>query len=223
MTAEVQLTVAGVLFDSDGVLVDSHRQVEVAWRSLCTEFGVDYASLAHELVGVPARQTLERHLAGDALERAVARLEDLEVETADPTDPVPGAPALLAALPVGRWAIVTSATRRLGEARWRGAGIPLPDRSVTFDDVRRGKPDPEPFLAGAAMLGVDPARCVVFEDSASGADAAAAAGAQVVAVGAQRWRFEPVARIADLTAVAVVRADADGVTLALRPVPAGVR
>lgn len=213
MTAVVELTVAGVLFDSDGVLVDSHRQVELAWRRLCSEFGVDYAALAAELIGVPARQTLARHLAGDALERAVARLEDLEVETADPTDPVPGAAALLTALPAERWAVVTSATRRLGEARWRGAGLPLPAHSVTYDDVHRGKPDPEPFLTGAARLGVAPADCVVFEDSASGADAAVAAGARVVAVGDHRWRVEPVARVPDLTAVTVVRTDGTGVTL----------
>lgn len=213
----IELTVTGVLFDSDGVLVDSHRQVEVAWRTLCAEFGVDYATLAGQLVGVPARQTLRRHLGGDALERAVERLEELEVETADPTDPIRGAHELLAALPAERWAIVTSATRRLGEARWRGAGLPVPRRSVTYDDVTHGKPDPEPFLVGAARLGVDPGGCVVFEDSASGADAAAAAGARVVAVGDQPWRVEPVARIADLTAVSVVTSDAAGVTLSIRP------
>jgi sugar-phosphatase len=211
----VEITVAGVLFDSDGVLVDSHRQVEVAWRTLCDEFGVDYARLATELVGVPARQTLARHLAGDALERAVVRLEELEVETADPTDPIAGAHGLLAALPADRWAIVTSATRRLGEARWRGAGLPLPRRSVTYDDVQLGKPHPEPFLTGAARLGVAAGDCVVFEDSASGADAAVAAGARVIAVGSQPWRVDPIARIADLTAVTVVAATTDGVTLAV--------
>jgi sugar-phosphatase len=211
----VEITVAGVLFDSDGVLVDSHRQVELAWRTLCGEFGLDDARLATELVGVPARQTLARHLDGDALERAVVRLEELEVETAEPTDPIAGAHALLAALPADRWAIVTSATRRLGEARWRGAGLPLPRWTVTYDDVRLGKPHPEPFLTGAASLGVTAADCVVFEDSASGADAAVAAGARVVAVGSQPWRVEPVARIAALTAVTVVAETTDGVTLAL--------
>lgn len=215
MSRTVEITVAGVLFDSDGVLVDSHRQVEVAWRSLCGEFGVEYARLAAELVGVPARQTLARHLGGDALERAVVRLEELEVETAAPTDPIAGAHELLAALPPDRWAVVTSATRRLGEARWRGAGLPLPRRSVTYDDVRLGKPHPEPFVTGAERLGIAAADCVVFEDSASGADAAAAAGARVVAVGVQRWRVEPVVRIADLTAVTVAGVSSSGVTLAL--------
>jgi mannitol-1-/sugar-/sorbitol-6-phosphatase len=223
VSGTLELTVSGVLFDSDGVLVDSHRQVEVAWRTLCAEFGVSYATLATELVGVPARQTLARHLGGDTLERAVARLEELEVATARPTDAVAGARRLLAALPADRWAIVTSATRRLGEARWRGAGLPLPLRSVTYDDVRHGKPDPEPFLTGAERLGIAPQDCVVFEDSASGADAAVAAGARVVAIGAQPWRVEPAARIADLTAVTVVDVGRDGITLSLsvHPVPVG--
>lgn len=211
----IEITVAGVLFDSDGVLVDSHRQVDVAWRTLCAEFGVDYAVVATELAGVPARQTLARHLAGDALERAIARLEELEVETADPTEPIRGAHQLLAALPAQRWAIVTSATRRLGEARWRGARLPMPLRSVTYDDVTHGKPHPEPFLTGAARLGLDPGACVVFEDSASGADAAVAAGARVVAVGAQAWRVDPAARILDLAAVAVTAVTDGGVTLTL--------
>ena len=106
--------------------------------------------------------------------------------------------------PADRWAIVTSATRRLGVARWTGASLPPAAQSVTFDDVTHGKPHPEPFLAGALRLGVPAERCVVFEDSASGGDAAAAAGASVVAVGGQPWRFTPAARVRDLSHVSVV-------------------
>ena len=129
-----------------------------------------------------------------------------------------GAHDLLDALPPDRWTIVTSATRRLGEARWRGAGLTLPRRTVTFDDVQLGKPHPEPFLAGADVLGVPASACVVFEDSPAGGDGATAAGARVVAVGDQAWRVEPVARIADLRSVRVVAIGADSVTLAVRTV-----
>lgn len=205
----LRLHADSVLFDSDGVLVDSHAEVEVAWRALAGEFGLDYAVLATQLVGVPARQTLERHLGGDVLTAAVARLEDLEVETAATTRPIAGARELVAALPGGRWAIVTSASRRLGVARWSGAGLPVPPHTVTADDVARGKPHPDPFLAGAALLGVAPSRCVVFEDSPSGGEAAAAAGATVVAVGSQPWRTEPASRIRDLRDVSV-ECGADG-------------
>ena len=121
--------------------------------------------------------TLARHLSGDPFERAIARLEDLEVETAATTAPVRGAIDLLhavAAATAGRSS--RRRPRRLGEARWLGAALPMPRQAVAFDDVTRGKPHPEPFLAGAERLGVPAARCVVFEDSASGGDAAAAAG-----------------------------------------------
>jgi mannitol-1-/sugar-/sorbitol-6-phosphatase len=204
-----------VLFDSDGVLVDSHAQSDVAWRALAVEFDLDYDVLAVEFVGVPARETLARHLSGHPFERAVARLEDLEVETAATTVPVNGAIDLLQRLPPERWAIVTSATRRLGEARWLSAALPMPRQAVAVDDVTRGKPHPEPFLAGAERLGVPASRCVVFEDSASGGDAAAAAGATVVAVGGQPWRFTPLARVVDLSMVSVVAVTDRHVTLAL--------
>jgi sugar-phosphatase len=214
----VLLRAEGVLFDSDGVLVDSHAQVDAAWRALAAEFDLDFDVLATQLVGVPARSTLSRHLSGDPLERAIVRLEELEVETAAATAPITGAIELLERLPTHRWAIVTSATRRLGVARWAGAALPSGAHSVTFDDVTRGKPHPEPFLAGARRLGVPAEGCVVFEDSASGGDAASAAGASVVAVGGQPWRFTPAARVRDLSHVSVVEVAAGHVTLALASV-----
>ncbi len=199
-----ELTVDAILFDSDGVLVDSHQRVEVAWRLLAAEFDLDGDRLLRELVGRRADDTLSAHLPPGPLEEAVARLEDLEVSTAAGTPPIPGAVALLDGLPAHRWAIVTSASRRLASARWRGAGIPVPDTVVTAEDVTRGKPDPEPFVTGARRLGVDPARCLVLEDSAPGGEAARSAGAAVVAVGAQPWTVAPTARIGDLTAMTLV-------------------
>ncbi|MEZ5409443.1 MAG: HAD-IA family hydrolase [Acidimicrobiales bacterium] len=214
---ELLLACDAVLFDSDGVLVDSHVQVVACWTRLAAEFGLDIDLLLTELVGVRAVDTLGRYLAGDRLAAACDRLEDLEVETAGGTVPIAGAAELLGALPDGRWTIVTSATRRLGTARWQGAGLPVPERLVTADDVTAGKPDPQPFLAAARVLGVEPARCVVFEDSASGGRAAVAAGAAVVAVGQQPWPFEPAARVPDLRSVCVVpgAGDGTGVTLAV--------
>jgi len=213
-----RLVADAVLFDSDGVLVDSHDRVVVAWSTLAAEVGLDYAALEMQFVGVPAHETLGRHLPGERLAAAVARLEDLEVDTADGTAPIAGAHELLASLPPDRWTIVTSASRRLGEARWRGAGLPVPARSITADDVERGKPDPAPFLAGAAMLGFEPARCVVFEDSPSGGVAAVAAGTTVVAVGGLTWRVEPAARIRDLRDVAVETLADGSLSLTLRTV-----
>ncbi|MEL6982755.1 MAG: HAD-IA family hydrolase [Actinomycetota bacterium] len=188
----------GILFDNDGVLVDSHAQTEQAWRTLADEFDLDIDTLLVELVGCRAADTLGRYLSGDRLSAAVDRLEDLEVELADQTEAGAGAAELLDGLPSDRWTVVTSAARRLAIARWRGAGLPIPPVTVTADDVTRGKPDPEPFLTGAARLGFDPSRCLVFEDSPSGGAAARAAGAAVIAVGAQPWNVEPDARVPDL-------------------------
>lgn len=195
--------VDAILFDSDGVLVDSHDQVVVAWGLLATEFGLDIEVLLTELAGVPSRATLGRHLAGSALDDAVARLEELEVASATSTRPVCGAAELTAGLPADGFAIVTSATRRLGVARWTAAAITMPDHVVTADDVRRGKPDPEPFLTAAARLVVDPARCLVVEDSPAGGRAGRAAGALVVAVGDQSWEAAPDARVRDLRGLVV--------------------
>ncbi len=192
-----------ILFDNDGVLVDSHREVELAWRKLAAEFDLDAETLLPELIGVRAVDTLSRYLPPDRCRAATRRLEHLEVELATETEPLAGAIDLLAQLDGRRWTIVTSATRKLAEARWAGAGIAVPDKPVTADDVSRGKPDPEPFLVGARLLGVDPRRCLVFEDSPSGGAAAVAAGAMVVAVGSIEWPTPAVARVGDLTAVSV--------------------
>src|SRR5699024_1964809 len=100
----------------------------------------------------------------------------------DGIEPVPGAPQFLASLPAQRWAIVTSAPRRLAERRIAAAGLPMPRVLVTGDDVEHGKPAPDPFLLGARRLGLDASRCLVFEDAPAGVAAAEAAAAQVVVV-----------------------------------------
>ena len=108
-------------------------------------------------------------------------IEDIEVEDNDGLTVLPGVLAMLAALPADRWTVVTSATERLARVRMGVGGVPLPQKLVAADFVTRGKPHPEPFLTGAALLGFAPHECVVFEDSASGAKAGRAAGCTVVA------------------------------------------
>lgn len=210
----VLLTASAVLFDNDGVLVDSHLQVERAWRQLADEFGLDAEPLLIELIGRRASDTLSQHLETSECARAVERLEDLEVELADQTPPLAGALELIAALDGRPWTIVTSASTRLAKARWAGASIAIPDQCVTADHVAQGKPDPEPYLVGAQRLGVDPAQCIVFEDSPAGGESARQAGAIVVAVGDQPWPFDPAARVPDLTGVSVT--SSPGEALALR-------
>lgn len=192
-----------VLFDSDGVLIDSHLQVTNAWRQLSAEFDLDFDTLVAGLFGVRSEDTLARYLRNGELRSAIARLEDIEVDLAPTTAPIPGALGLLNRLPTGSWTIVTSGSTRLAEARWRGAGIPIPPQVITADHVTAGKPHPEPYLEAAHLLGVAPSHTIVFEDSSAGGEAARAAGATVVAVGHQPWSSTPAMRIDDLTQVSV--------------------
>ena len=173
-----------LLFDNDGTLVSSLESVHRCWTRWAEEFGITAEEFARvELHGRPAVEIAADLLPADVVPRALARIEQLEVEDV-PNGGVhllPGTRAFLDALPTDRWAVVTSATRRLAEARLEAVGI-LPKTLVAADDVTRGKPDPEPYLLAARELGVDPARCVVFEDAPAGLRAGRAAGMTTVAL-----------------------------------------
>ena len=173
-----------LLFDNDGTLVSSLESVHRCWTRWAEEFGITAEEFARvELHGRPAVEIAADLLPADVVPRALARIEQLEVEDV-PNGGVhllPGTRAFLDALPTDRWAVVTSATRRLAEARLEAVGI-LPKTMVAADDVTRGKPDPEPYLLAARELGVDPARCVVFEDAPAGLRAGRAAGMTTVAL-----------------------------------------
>lgn len=212
----MQIQTEAILFDSDGVLIDSHRHVLAAWRQLADELGLDEAKLTKNMVGIRSIDTISRFLPEPQALVAVRRLEDIEVDLATGTTPMPGALGLLDQLPVGSWTIVTSGSLRLAEARWRAAGIPVPPKVITADDVTSGKPNPEPYLTGAAALGVDPRRTVVFEDSSPGGEAGRASGATVIAVGHQPWSTTPAARVDDVSQVTAHAGSAD-ITLDVKP------
>ncbi|MDH6520355.1 sugar-phosphatase [Streptomyces sp. SAI-208] len=173
-----------LLFDNDGTLVSSLESVHRCWTRWAGEYGITAEAFARvELHGRTAVEIAADLLPADVVPAAVARIEELEVEDV-PNGGVhllPGTRAFLDSLPADRWAVVTSATRRLAEARLEAVGI-LPKTLVAADDVTRGKPDPEPYLLAARELGVDPARCVVFEDAPAGLRAGRAAGMTTVAL-----------------------------------------
>lgn len=108
-------------------------------------------------------------------------IEQREIEDLEGVVPLPGTIALLQQLPVDRWAIVTSCTRPLAEVRIRAAGLPQPKFLLTSNDITKGKPDPEPYVKGAALLGLKAAQCVVVEDVPAGIRAGKSAGAPVIA------------------------------------------
>jgi sugar-phosphatase len=176
----VNLECAAVLFDCDGVLVDSDASVARAWSRWAGSFGLDPGAVTAMAHGRRAADTVRMLVAPHEQEAALARINAYELEDAETVRAVPGARELTAELPADRWAVVTSATKALARARLSAAGYMRPDVLVTADDVRHGKPDPEPYLAAAADLRVDASAAVVVEDAASGIRAARAAGVGAV-------------------------------------------
>ena len=195
------LRASALLFDNDGVLVDSHAAVNVAWATLAQEFGLEGFSISNHY-GTRA-QDLILELVGEArFEAANNRINELEQATADQTHALPGAVELLHSLPAGIWTICTSANSNLGRARIKAAGLPLPDQFVSGDDVENGKPAPDPYLLGAKRLGFDAGECIVFEDADAGVKAALAAGAAfVVGVSAQALATDADIVIEDLVGI----------------------
>lgn len=171
----------GVLFDMDGILISSLASVERSWTKWAEMRGVDPAfalTVVHGRRAIETAAILRPDLdPGEELKL----IEDIELADGQGITVLPGVKDMIAALPKDRWTVVTSATVRLARMRLEAAGFVLPDRLVTAETVNEGKPNPAPFLAGAALLGYAPEECVVFEDSASGVQAGCAAGCIVVA------------------------------------------
>ncbi|MFD3375640.1 MULTISPECIES: HAD family hydrolase [unclassified Streptomyces] len=199
-----------LLFDNDGTLVSSLESVHRCWTKWAEEYGITPEEFARvELHGRPAAEIAADLLPADRVAEAVVRIEQLEVEDVEGgVQLLPGTRALLDSVPADRWAVVTSATRRLAEARLEEVGI-RPKTLIAADDITRGKPDPEPFLLAARRLGVDPARCVVFEDAPAGLQAGRSAGMTTVALTTTHQAAELVADIVvgDLSAVSALVTD----------------
>ncbi|MFD4990199.1 HAD-IA family hydrolase [Streptomyces sp. NPDC058374] len=195
-----------LLFDNDGTLVSSVDSALRCWTRWAQEAGLSAADFAGvPMHGRPSAEIVADLVPAAGVAAAVARIEDLEVEAVgEGVEPVPGALALLGSLADDRWAVVTSASRRLAEARLAAVGI-VPATVIAADDITRGKPDPEPFLLAAARLGVAPERCVVFEDAPAGLASGRAAGMRTVALTTSHPAAELTADavVADLTAVSV--------------------
>lgn len=176
----------GILFDMDGILVSSVGSVERSWAKWAAMRGLGPDILARLAHGRRAIETIAIMAPGLDAEQELKVIEDIEIADNEGLSVLPGVLHLLAALtPTSagkpRWTVVTSATERLARARMAVGGVPVPQQIVAAEFVTHGKPHPEPFLAGAALLGIAPEDCVVFEDSASGARAGREAGCQVVA------------------------------------------
>jgi mannitol-1-/sugar-/sorbitol-6-phosphatase len=180
-SSPIEIRCKGVLFDMDGILISSIGSVERSWTRWAQMRGVDpvYAcKIAH---GVRAIETVAKMRPDLDCEAELKIIEEIEIADNDELTVLPGVFDLLAAMPATRWTVVTSATERLARVRLAQAGIPVPERLITADSVKQGKPDPAPYLAGAALLGFASQECVVFEDAGPGTLAGRAAGCIVVA------------------------------------------
>ena len=182
MSHPISIEIAGILFDNDGVLVSSIASVNRCWRRWAAHYGIpnaDQVQVAHGTRAVDMMLSLKPDV--DLVE-GLRLIVDLEMADVADVEVLPGGRSLLTSLPSERWAIVSSATRRLLVARLEAAKLPLPDWIVSADDVVNGKPDPEPYLRGAELIHAAPADCLVIEDAPSGIQAGKAAGCRVLGV-----------------------------------------
>jgi sugar-phosphatase len=203
----VRFEIDALLVDMDGTLVDSTASVLRGWKTIAVEFAIPadrFAAVPRH--GRPAVEILRDLVEPALVSRAALRLDELEIGDSEGVTALPGAVALLSAAPHGTLAVVTSAGHELAKARLAAAGLAAP-YLVTADDVTRGKPDPEPFLLAAELLGVEPGRCLVLEDAPAGLAAGRAAGAACIAVatttGADRLDADLV--VPDLSALRIER------------------
>jgi sugar-phosphatase len=171
-----------ILFDMDGTLVDSRIACDNLLRGWAVRHGLNA-----EMISAAAQGRTNRDIAREFTPHLIAedegaRLDQEELLYRDGNMAVRGAVELVSALPVGSWALVTSASRRVAEMRLECAGLPVPAVLVSSDDVQRGKPEPEGYLTAAKRLGVEPVHCLVIEDTPAGLEAARRAGMQVLAI-----------------------------------------
>ena len=199
----IRLAASATLFDSDGVLVDSDAAVMRSWSRWAHRYGLDPAFVLGMVHGRRSRDTVAALIAAPQQRKALEVIDAYELEEAAGVVGISGAGDLLASLPEGAWAVVTSGRSALVRERLRAARIPPPQMLIAAEDVAFGKPHPDGYLAAAKALDVDPSEAVVFEDSPSGVEAAlnARVGA-VVGVGHRALTTAAEIVVPDLAAVA---------------------
>lgn len=208
-----EISASCLLFDMDGTLVDSTAVVERVWGRWAGERGVSFDTFRHTMHGRRAidtmREVIPSHL---DLKAELATIDGNELVETEGIVAIPGAAALLAALPRTAWALVTSAQRPLARVRMEAAGLPWPDTVVSADDIREGKPDPGCYLLALQRLGQRPEQAVVFEDAPAGIAAGHAAGCRTIALAtsASQHALADEEWLPDLTHLMLAGIDADG-------------
>ena len=178
----MQIRCHALLFDMDGVLVDSTPAVARVWTAWANRYGLEPDQVVRQAHGRPSIATIRELLPSADHHAEDLAIQKAEIEDLEDVVALPGTIELLSALPADRFAVVTSATHALAVVRLRAAGFAIPKHLVTSSDIQRGKPDPEPYLRGAQILGLSPADCVVIEDAPAGIQSGKAAGSRVLAL-----------------------------------------
>lgn len=207
------ITARALLFDMDGTLTNSTAVVERVWGQWATSHGVDFQRFAHRIHGCRAVDIMAMMAPpGTDLAAELQKVDAQELVETEGIVAVPGAPELIAALPRGSWALVTSASPELARTRMGAAGLPMPQTLITANDVRVGKPDPACYRLALERLGISADQALVFEDAPAGLAAGIAAGCRTIALAttspgsaleAHRW-------LPDLTALRLDAVLADG-------------
>jgi sugar-phosphatase len=177
----VRVSAKAVLFDMDGVLVDSAGLVEEHWSLWAERRGLDATIVLRFAHGSPSTEVVARFVPAQEVAIEAAWMEGLALHSTTDEAALPGAHAVLTqrVLPV---AVVTSATRDVARLRLARAGLPVPAVLIGADDVARGKPDPLPYLRAAELLNVPASDCVAVEDTPAGLASIRAAGAKPLAL-----------------------------------------
>jgi sugar-phosphatase len=198
----MKFSCSALLFDNDGVLVDSHQAAKAAWDIWAMQYSPGYDLDKANNAGRRAEDMVKELVDASLFEEANSRINALEQETAHMTVALNGAKELVESLPEGVWTVCTSANPNLAKARLLAAGLVIPSILVTGDDVSRGKPYPDAYLLGAKQLGFDPVDCVVFEDAEAGIISAIEAGVGlVIGVGIRAVKTDADIVIKDLVGI----------------------
>lgn len=191
------ITCKAILFDLDGVLIDSTGNIMRHWQVWADRHGIDMNAINRVAHGLQTIETMRRVAPHLNVEEEAREFAAHEFEDTDGIVAIEGAHELLSGLPPEYWTIVTSGCLKLVEARMGKTGLPQPDRMVCADDVKRGKPAPDAYLLGAQRLGIEPVHCVVIEDAPAGIEAGKKAGMRVIGIASTHRKVQLVEAGAD--------------------------
>lgn len=186
----VSIHCKAILFDLDGTLIDSASRIRRLWQTWGERRGIEPESIFQVMHGRRAGEIIQMFTPHLNVENEVRDVESDEVSDMHEVQPYAGALELLNSLSTEQWAIVTSGSRQVTEARLRHVKLPIPSVFITSENVKVGKPAPDGYLLAAEQLHVRAMECGVIEDALAGVKAGKAAGMRVIAVMSTHTRGE---------------------------------